>query len=352
MLDYSDYLRLLPKAELHCHFVSTMRADRLVQLARKNGVALPTENVDELFDYDNLADFLDVFNAAHEVLVTPDDFATVAYEGVKDAVEVGNLRYREYFVNPRNFVGRAGGPDIGYRTLMDSIAQGLRQAQTDFGVGFRLVAAINRSHSPRSAVELVEEVAAAGLEDVVGIGMDDLTPEKTEDPLRFAEAYSLAGKVGLSRTAHAGETMAASPQNVIDAIDVLGVDRVDHGYRVVDDEAALARAVDAGIPFTCTPFSTQVLSGWPLDPSHRIAAMVRAGLTVTLGTDDAVFFSTDIAREYCEALPAMGIGAPEARVIARAGFVAAWCDDDELARMLAAVDAQILALNHLLEELE
>ncbi|GAA0995439.1 adenosine deaminase [Subtercola frigoramans] len=345
MISFTDYLRLLPKAELHCHFVSVMRPGRLVELAAKNDVLLKSTDVDELLDYDNLVDFLDVFNAAHEVLVSPDDFATVAYEGVLDAVEAGNLRYREYYVNPFNFLSRG----ISYETLIDSISQGLAQAETDFGVGFRLIPAINRSHSAQSAVELVELVSAHPHEKVVGIGMDDLTPEGLEEPLRFREAYELAGRRGLKRTAHAGETMAASAQNVIDAIETLGCDRVDHGYRIVDDPALLRRALDSGVPFACTPLSTRVLSGWAFDDQHRIARMVRAGLPVSLSTDDAVFFRTDIGLEYTAALPSMGFAASDASQIALTGFDAAWCSPEEKARLLADAAAGIRALDAALD---
>lgn len=327
MIELADYLRLLPKAELHCHYVAVMRPERLVRLARKNGVALRSERVDDLLDYDNLVDFLDVFNAAHEVLAEPDDFATVAYEGVQDGVALGNLRYREYYVNPGNFAPRG----IGYASLVDSIAEGLRQAETDYGVGFRLVIAINRSHSPADAVALVEQVIENARDFVVGIGMDDLT-----------------GRHGLKRTAHAGETMTGPPRNVVDAIQTLQVDRIDHGYRVVDDPDSLRIAKDSGVPFTCTPFSTRMLSAWQLTPEHRIATMIREGLPLSLATDDAVFFRTDIGREYSEALPAMGFGAEDATRIARTSFEMSWCDDSAKAAYLAQAEAQFRALDAVL----
>lgn len=343
MLSTTDYLRLLPKAELHCHFVSVMRVPTLIELAAKHDVALKTDDLDALLDYEGLPDFLDVFNAAHLALATGDEIARVAYEGVEDGVRDGNLRYREYFINPDNFAPRG----IDYPSLIDAITDGLTQAERDFGVGFRLVAAINRSLPAAAATAMVETVLAHPRDAVVGIGQDDLTPELTEDPLRFREAYELAGRHGLKRTAHAGETMNASPWNVVDAIETLGVDRVDHGYRVVDDPAALAKAQESGIPFTCTPHSTHMLSQWEFTPEHRIAQMVAAGLPVTLATDDAVFFKTDIGREYTHALPAMGLDDADAARIARAGFEAAWCDDDQKARLLAEADAQILALSAL-----
>jgi adenosine deaminase len=345
MLTESDYLRLLPKAELHCHFVSTMRVSTLLELAAAHDVALKTDDLDALLDYEGLPDFLDVFNAAHLALTTGDEIARVAYEGVADAVSSGNLRYREYFINPDNFAPRG----IDYPSLIDAMVDGLDQAERDFGVGYRIVAAINRSLPASAATALVETVLAHPRERVVGIGQDDLTPELTEDPTRFREAYALAERHGLRRTAHVGETMQASPRNVLDAITELHVDRIDHGYRVVDDAEVLARVAETGIPFTCTPHSTDMLSGWEFAPDHRIAKMIRAGLPVTLATDDAVFFKTDIGAEYIVALPAMGFGAADAARIARAGFEAAWCDDEEKQRLLADADGAILALTAALE---
>ena len=337
-MTFDSYLRLLPKAELHCHFVSVMRPATLIELAVAHGVELPSDDVEGLLDFDNLGDFLDVFNAAHAVLVTPEDFARVAYEGVQDAIEAGNLRYREYFINPQNFA-------LDYEALVDAIAAGLEKAEREYGVGFRLVVAINRSHSPRSAVELVRTVIAHPREFVVGLGMDDLTPEGTEDPIQFAAAYELAREAGLKVSAHVGETLLASSANVATAIDVLMVDRIDHGYRIMDDAALVSRALASQIPFTCTPVSTRVLSQWEFTPDHRIALMVRAGLNVTFATDDAVFFSTDIGREYREAIPAMGLTRMDAARIARAGFESAWCSDDQKHRLLAEFDAQLLALD-------
>jgi adenosine deaminase len=342
MLSVNDYLRLLPKAELHCHFVSTMRLSTLVELAALHGVPLRTDDVGALLDYDGLPDFLDVFNAAHAVLTSPEEISRVAYEGVEDAVRAGNLRYREYSVNPDNFAPLG----IDYPTLMDAMIDGLRKAENDYGVGFRIIAAINRSLTPDAAVALVQRMLDHPRREVVGLGQDDLTPRHTEEPLLFAEAYALAGRNGLRLTAHAGETMSADPQNVLDAIEGLGVERIDHGYRTMDDPAVLAKAIASGVYFTCTPSSTRLLSGWEFTPEHRIAGMVRAGLPVSLATDDAVFFSADIGGEYAEALPPMGLVA-EAAKIARTGFEAAWCDDEERGRYLRDIDGAVLALSAL-----
>jgi adenosine deaminase len=345
VISYGDYLQLLPKTELHCHFVSTMSATTFLELAGRHGVELWGSDPETLFDFADLREFLVAFRAAHDVLRDPEDFARVAWEGVRDAVTQGNLRYREYFVNPQYFAARG----IGYLDVMRPIIAGLAAAERDFGVGFRIVAAVNRRDSAASALEMVREVVAHGLPEVVGVGQDDLTPEHTEDPLRFAEAFAFAAAHGLKRTAHVGETDAASPDAVRQAIEVLGCDRLDHGYRVVDDPEIVALARERGIAFATTPISTTICSGWTLDPAHRIRAMIDADLLVTVSTDDAMFFRTDVGREYREGLAAMGVDAATAKRIALNGVDAAFCDDAQKARLRADFRAQFAALDAVLE---
>jgi adenosine deaminase len=345
MLSLDDYLHLLPKTELHCHFVSTMSAGMLIAQAERYGVPVRTTDPAELFDYADLRDFLVAFEASHQVLRTADELATVAYDGVRSAAVDGALRYREYAVNPHSFAAEG----MAYRTLMDGMIEGLRRAEDDFGVGFRIVVAIRRDVSPAEAVELVQLVADAGYPEVVGIGADYLTSEGTEDPARFVDAYRLAKRLGLKTTVHAGETPYAGPGDVRAAIDVLGVDRIDHGYRVVDDPELLARVVDLQIPFDATPVSTTICSGWTLDPDHRLAKLIASGANVNISTDDALFFRTDLGREYREGLVALGVDAPTARRLALNGVDAAFCSDDEKAALRARFSGELLTLDAMLE---
>ena len=344
MISYPDYLRLLPKAELHCHFIATMRPETILELADRNGVVLPTRDIDSLLDSDNLQDFLTLFVTANDVLRTADDFADVAYQGVVDAVRDGNLRYREYFVNSQNSRRYLAYPD-----LVDGVIDGLRRAEREFGVGFRIVNAINRALSPEDAVAMVREMIDHPRDEVVGIGQDHLTEDGREAPGMWVEAYRLAEANGLRRTAHVAETLPADPESVLVAIDDLHVDRIDHGYRAADDPDVLARLVESQVPVACTPISTLVLSGWAPEPDHRIARLIRAGANVTLSTDDAVFFRTDLGREYVEGLGGMGFGPDVAKRVSLAGVEAAWCDEAQKARLRADFRAQHLALDTLLD---
>ena len=343
MIDYRDYLRLLPKVELHCHFVATIRPSTLVELARRHDVALPSEDPAELFDYDNIVDFLEVFNQAFRVFVDEGVFERVAYESVEDAVAAGNLRYREYFVNADRF-------PISYGAVLDAVVAGLRAAERDFGVGFGIIPAITRTETPDDAVALVRTMIDDGRPEVLGLGQDDLTRDNTESPELWTEAYALAARHGLRRTAHVAEIPGSTADAVTVALRDLDCGRIDHGYHVLDDPAVVEVARERQVPFTCTPFSTQVLSGWAMTPDHPVAQMIRAGLNVTLSTDDPTFFRTDIGREYAEALPAMGFGPDVARRIALAGVDAGGCGPEQKERLRADFTAQIRALDARLDE--
>jgi adenosine deaminase len=344
MLSYPDYLRLLPKVELHCHFVATIRARTLVELARTYGVALPSTDPRTLFDVDNIVDFLSVLDAACKVFRNRDDLARVAYEGVEDAVAAGNLRYREYFLNPFSFSG------LSYTDVIDGAIDGLQAAEQDFGVGFGIIAAIDRSAPPTSGVELVTAMICNPRAEVVGLGQDNLTSNATESPELWTDAYRLAAVHSINRTAHVGAVAGSGAENVVAAMRRLGCTRIDHGYDVLTDPAAVETARVSQIPFTCTPTSSTVLRGWELGPDHPIAAMIRAGLNVTFSSDDPTFFGTDIGREYSEALPAMGFGPDVARRIALAGLDAAWCDPRQKTRLRSEFQGQIRALDALLDE--
>lgn len=342
MLSYPDYLRLLPKAELHCHFIATIRPSTLVELARRYDVALPTYDTAALFDYDNIVDFLAVFAAAMPVFRDPADFVRIAYESVEDAVAAGNLRYREYFVNANEF-------PLSYPQVIDAMIEGLGAAERDFGVGFGIIPAVARSQPVSASVELVQAMLANRREQVVGLGQDYLAPDDTESPELWTEAYELAARHGINRTAHVGEIDSSTADNVTIAIRDLACSRIDHGYHVMDDPAVVAVARELQIPFTCTPFSTNVLSGWPIDPQHPVAQMIRAGLNVTFSTDDPTFFRTDLGREYAEGLPAMGFGPDVAKRIALAGIEASWAPPARKAQLIAEFHGQIRALDALLD---
>lgn len=339
-MEYRDYLRLVPKTELHCHVVSTIRPARLVRWARERGVALPSEDPAELARYSGLPHFLDVFNAAHAVFRSPDDLATVAHEGVEDALREANLRYREYHVNPDNFAALG----LDWPTVLGGLVEGLTRAEEDFGVGFGIVAAVNRGTDLATASAMLDTVLAHPHPAVVGLGQDDLAPTGRESPTDWAPVYARARRAGLKLTAHVGEIDTSTAASVLDAVDVLGLDRVDHGYHVLDDPVLTQRARAAGVAFCATPKSAHLLSGWPLDRTHPVARMVEAGLAVNLSTDDQAFFDTTLAAEFVHVGIDMGFGPDVVERLCLAGVEAAFCDEGTKARLRSEFRGTLLAL--------
>lgn len=324
-MDHDEFLRRAPKVELHCHFEGTVRASTFADLARRHGVALPTEDVARLYDYDTIYQFLEIFAMVSSTLVDREDFARAAYESLEDGVTLGNLRYREMFFNPTLHTRRG----VPMATVVDGLIDGIHEAETDFGVTCRLIADVYRQDEPGVARQMVEEVLVLKRPEIIGLGMDGA--EAPDPPEKFVDAYALAGQGGLRLTSHACED--APPQNVTTCLDVLGCERIDHGYHVLASDEVTARCRDQGIYFTCCPTSTAVVYGWPDLSNHPIKDMVGAGLRVMLNSDDPTMFHTDIGREYVELCRALDYEPAQARELVLNGVDATWLDDSDKASM-------------------
>ena len=207
------------------------------------GSALPTDDVDRLYDYDSIYEFLKIFAMVSSTLIDQEDFARAAYESIEDGVKLGNLRYREMFFNPTLHTKRG----VPYGTVVDGLVDGIRAAETDFGVPCRLIADVYRQDTPDEAREMVEQVLEHRRDELIGLGMDGA--EAPDPPEQFVDAYRLAGQGGLRLTSHACEDAPA--KNITTCLDVLGCERIDHGYHILEDETVVARCRDEGITSPC-----------------------------------------------------------------------------------------------------
>ena len=189
-MNYEEYLRRVPKVELHCHFEGTVRPQTFADLASKHGVELPTKEADKLYDYDSIYEFLKIFAMVSSTLRDQEDFARAAFESIEDGVKLGNLKYREMFFNPTLHTGRG----IPYKTVVDGLVDGTRQAERELGAKCRLIADVYRQDSPEVAREMVEQVLEHRPDEVIGLGMDGA--EAPDPPEKFVESYLLAKRVG------------------------------------------------------------------------------------------------------------------------------------------------------------
>ena len=175
------------------------------------------------------------------------------------------------------------------------------------------------------ARQMVEEVLSNRVDELIGLGMDGA--EAPDPPEKFADSYALAKAGGLRLTSHACED--APPENITTCLDVLGCERIDHGYHILEDPAVIARCRDDGIFFTCCPTSTAIVYGWPDLTTHPIGPMVAAGLRCMLNSDDPTMFHTDIGKEYVDLCGALGYGPAKVRELCLNGVEASWLDDSD-----------------------
>lgn len=283
--DRADRLLALPKVELHCHFNGAIPAETYVRLARRYGVVLPTEQPDELYRYHDMPSFLASYEHVSSLLREPEDWSVAVYESLRVDRLASGLRYRELFVN----ITLAGMPPLA--DCIAGLADGIARARADLRVDARIIPCIYRNQPVEVARRLLADVLEVDHPLVVGIGMDgdeDLGPAE-----RYLPVYRAAQEAGLRTTAHAGERYR--PEEVRYAIDVLGVDRVDHGYAIVKDPGLLREAADRRIHFA-TAWLSSISHYVPERSGNPLAAMIEAGLDLSLSTDDpAMAHSTLLA---------------------------------------------------------
>jgi adenosine deaminase len=339
VIDFDEFLRRIPKIELHCHLAGSLRPATLARLATKHGVPLPRP-ADRLYTYKDFYDFIDILRRVALVLVDADDFAQAIYEALEDGFTAGNQRHAEVFFNPQYFYPNG----TTYTTMLDGLVEGLRAAQTDFGATCLLIPSIDRQIDPDAAMEILDDVLADRRDEVIGIGLDG--PEREGPPTRFTALYARAGAAGLKRTAHVCEdnqTLAeAPPSHYADCRERLGCDRLDHGYNLLADRQMIDRARDDGVFFTtCTV--TSVTRN--LERRHRsIARMVDVGLRVTVNTDDPQMFHTDLADSYVRLFKATGWGVDRACEMSLNGIEASWLPDAAKRNLRTAFVADIESL--------
>jgi adenosine deaminase len=336
----TDLYDAIPKVELHCHVEGTVRPSTVVELARKNGRALPTEDPTKLYRYDSLNSFLEIFWLVQALIADRSDWARVAYESILDAAPHG-LRYREMFFTPARHLEM--GQSLS--EIIAGLSEGLAAAEAETPVRCMLICDIDRAYGGEAGLALVELLAevrrAGGAERVIGLGMD--STERGVDPRTFAPAFSLARSLGLRLTAHAGED--TGPENIADALDALKIERIDHGLAILDDPALTRRVAEASVPLTVCPNSNIVIANRYAHLSeHPFRRMREAGLLATLNTDDPAMTDLDLGKEYRTVAAALDMSFDDLSAVALDGVEASWLSDGEKRPMRASFERELAAL--------
>jgi adenosine deaminase len=319
------FARDLPKVELHCHLEGAARPSTIADLARANRVTLPTDDPMELFRFTDLDQFLAVYGVVCASLVTADDFRRLTYEALEDAV-AANVRYREMFFSP-GFVLALG---VAVETVWEGITAGLADAHHDLDVKCRMILDVDKPSGPGPAAELVEFAGRQDRDLLVGVGGD--STERGVDHRAFAPVFARAAQLGLHRTFHAGEDGPAD--NIAVAVDDLGCERIDHGFRLLDDPDLTARIADARIPLTVCPISNVVIANVIDDVAdHPFARQREAGVLVTVNSDDPGMMGTTICDDYVAVADRFHYDADTIEDVALDAIGASWAPPEEQAAL-------------------
>ncbi|GHB23835.1 adenine deaminase [Streptomyces umbrinus] len=328
-----DALMPIPKAELHLHIEGTLEPELAFALAARNGVALPYADTDDLrkaYQFSDLQSFLNLYYELMAVLRTEDDFADLADAYLARAAAQG-VRHAEIFFDPQAHISRG----VGIGTVVEGLGRALDRSEAVHGVSTQLIMCFLRDESAESAMETLQ-AAKPYLGRIVGVGLD--SAEVGHPPVKFRAVYEAAAALGLRRVAHAGEE--GPPSYITEALDVLGVERIDHGLRCMEDPELVARLVRERVPLTLCPLSNVRLRAVDVLEDHPLPAMLDAGLLCTVNSDDPAYFGGYVGDNFLAVREALGLSPDRLRDLARNSFVASFLDHDEerRARYLAEVE--------------
>ncbi|MER5770103.1 adenosine deaminase [Streptomyces sp. NPDC001985] len=324
----------LPKAELHLHIEGTLEPELAFALAARNGVDLPfadTEALRRAYDFEDLQSFLDLYYGLMAVLRTEDDFADLTDAYLARAAAQG-VRHAEIFFDPQAHTSRG----VPIATVIGGLARALDASEERHGISTRLIMCFLRDLSAESALATLEE-ARPHLHRITAVGLD--SAEVGNPPAKFREVYEAAGALGLRKVAHAGEEGPAS--YITEALDVLGVERIDHGLRCMDDHELVERLARERVPLTLCPLSNVRLRAIDTLEDHPLRAMMDAGLVCTVNSDDPAYFGGYVGDTFHAVREALSLEEERLRELARNSFLVSFLEDDEerRARLIAEVDA-------------
>ncbi|MFJ9609472.1 adenosine deaminase [Kitasatospora sp. NPDC101176] len=322
----------LPKAELHLHIEGTLEPELAFALAARNAVTLPYADTEELrkaYSFSDLQSFLDLYYALTAVLRTGQDFTDLADAYLARAAEQG-VRHAEIFFDPQAHTAR--GVPLG--TVVDGLTAALERSEERYGISTRLIMCFLRDESAESALETFE-AARPYFDRIASIGLD--SAEVGHPPAKFREVYRRAAEAGLHRVAHAGEEGPAS--YITEALDVLGVERIDHGLRCLEDGELVARLVRERIPLTLCPLSNVRLRCIDTLADHPLREMLEAGLLVTVNSDDPAYFGGYVEDNLRAVQQALALDQETLRLLAANSFRASFLSEERRAELLAEVAA-------------
>jgi adenosine deaminase len=327
-----EFIRRLPKAELHLHIEGTLEPQMMFDLAERNGYELPFADVAEVaaaYKFRNLQSFLDIYYQGAAVLQTPHDFHELA-TAYFDRAAVDGVRHAEIFFDPQTHTERG----IGFEVFMEGFRSGMVEAESRHGITSSLVLCFLRHLGGEAALDTIRE-AEPHLDGVIAVGLD--SSEVGFPPELYADAFAHARELGLRAVAHGGEE--GPPEYVRGALDVLGVERVDHGVRSLEDPDLVERLRRDRVPLTVCPLSNVALRVVDRIADHPLPEMMEADLLVSVNSDDPAYFGGYVGENYLVLYDDLGFGEQRLAMLAANSIESSFLDDDRKQQLLAEIEA-------------
>ncbi len=331
-MSLADFIKALPKAELHMHIEGSLEPELMFALAARNKVALPFKSVEEVraaYAFSNLQDFLDIYYQGAQVLLTEEDFQDLAMAYFRRLAADGGV-HAEIFFDPQTHTDRG----LPFKVAIDGLLAGMDRARTELGISSKLILCYLR-HLDEDAAFATLKAAEPWLDRIAGVGLD--SSEVGHPPSKFARVFAASRERGLKLVAHAGEE--GPPAYVYEALDLLKVDRIDHGNRSLEDAALTQRLVREGMTLTVCPLSNLKLCVVNDLKAHPLKRMLDLGLKATVNSDDPAYFGGYLADNYLQTAQALDLTRAEIVTLARNSFEGSFLSDAEKAECIAKLEA-------------
>jgi adenosine deaminase len=330
--DLTAFMRALPKAELHLHLEGSLEPEMMFALAKRNRVAIPFASVEAVraaYAFSNLQDFLNIYYQGANVLLEEEDFydLTRAY---LTRVQADGVRHVEVFFDPQTHTDRG----VPFATVMAGISRALAEGAREQAITSKLILCFLR-HLDEEAAFATLRAAEPFLDRITGVGLD--SSELGHPPSKFARVFAAAGERGLRRVAHAGEE--GPPAYVYEALDLLHVDRIDHGNRALEDAGLVARLAKAQMTLTVCPLSNLKLCVTPSMADHPLKRMLDLNLRVTINSDDPAYFGGYVMDNFIATARALNLSRADIVTLARNSWAGSFLTPAEQAPHLAAIEA-------------
>ena len=335
MANLEKFINNLPKAELHLHLEGSLEPELMFELAKRNNIAIPFDSVEAVraaYKFSNLQEFLDIYYQGAQVLINEQDFYDLTWAYLT-RMKADNCKHVEVFFDPQTHTDRG----IDFDVVINGINRALEDGKKQLGISSFLIMCFLRHLSEEEAFKTLA-MATPHLAKIKGVGLD--SSEIGHPPSKFANVFKSARDLGLKIVAHAGEE--GPPEYIYEALDILQIDRIDHGNRCLEDEKLVARIVDNGLTLTVCPLSNLSLCVVEDLTQHPLKNMLAKGLKATINSDDPAYFGGYLNKNYIETQKAIGLTRDELITLAKNSFRGSFLSQQEIETHCGAIDVYSL----------